>query len=79
LPIIYHFLYRSNPFDLTMTAGIYLATVAEILMAIVMVIVMTIAIIIAAIAIAIGMDLSPYACDSGLEALVGLARWVYSL
>ena len=66
-----------------MTAGIYLATVAEILMAIVMVIVMTIAIIIAAIAMAIamaiGMDLSPYACDSGLEALVGLARWVYSL
>jgi hypothetical protein len=72
LPIIYHFLYRSNPFDLTMTAGIYLATVAEIVMAIVIVIAI-------AIAMAIGMDLSPYACASGLEALVGLARWLYSL
>ena len=55
-----------------MTAGIYPATVAEIVMVIVMVIAM-------AIAMAIGIDLSPYACASGLEALVGLARWVFSL
>jgi hypothetical protein len=69
----YLFLYRSNPFDLTMTAGIYLATVAEIVMAIVMV-----------IAMAIGMDLSPYVyvglhrmpfvtrCDRGCLMFTGL-------
>jgi hypothetical protein len=78
LQYYYPFLYRFNPFDLTITAGIYLAIVVEIAMIVIAItIAMAIAIVIAiaiAIIIAIVMDLSPYVCASGLETSVGLAR-----
>jgi hypothetical protein len=63
----YHFLSRSNLFDLTMTAEIYLTMVVEIVIAILMATAMMIAMVIAmVIAMAIEMDLSPYACAFGL-------------